>query len=227
MNPDLSHIENWVFDLDNTLYPASSGLYQYMDERIRTFVARSLNLPDDEAHRVQKQYFRDHGTTLSGMMAEHGTDPYEYLEFAHQFPLEILDAAPRLAHLINALPGRKLIFTNADAPYARRVLEKLELSDCFESIVDIHACAYNPKPHGDAYAALMRETGIDPATSFFAEDMKRNLAPAKQHGMTTLWLNHGTKAAMLPDEDEDQGYIDFTTDNLADWLHNAIETLRR
>ena len=222
MHDEISHIENWVFDLDNTLYPAGCGLYQYMDARIRRFVSRALNLPEDEAHKVQKGYFRSHGTTLAGMMANHGTDPHEYLEDVHQFPLEALADAPRLADRIAALPGRKFIFTNADALYAKRALSALGLDDIFEAIVDIHACNYQPKPATSAYETLLDITGINPARSIFFEDMARNLAPAKARGMTTVWINNGSELGDLAD---DFGHVDHRTDCLAAWLDGAIEAL--
>ncbi|MEE9434512.1 MAG: pyrimidine 5'-nucleotidase [Sphingorhabdus sp.] len=222
MNNPFGQIENWVFDLDNTLYPPECGLYQYMDARIRRFVARALGLPEDEAHRVQKGYFRSHGTTLAGMMADHDTDPYEYLEDVHQFPLEKLGSAPRLAGRIAALPGRKIIFTNADAPYARRALAALELDNIFEIIVDIHACNYSPKPSESAYDTLLDLTGINPARTIFFEDMARNLAPAKARGMTTVWINNGSELGDLADG---FGHVDHQTDNLAAYLDDAIEAL--
>jgi len=222
MYNEVSHIENWVFDLDNTLYPPECGLYQHMDARIRRFVARALDLPEDEAHKVQKGYFRSHGTTLAGMMADHGTDPHEYLEDVHQFSLEALAAAPRLADRITALPGRKFIFTNADAPYAKRVLAALGLDNVFEAIVDIHACNYRPKPATSAYDTLLDLTGVNPARSIFFEDMARNLAPAKARGMTTVWINNGSELGDLTD---DFGHVDHRTDCLAAWLDGAIEAL--
>jgi len=218
MHDKISHIENWVFDLDNTLYPPECGLYQHMDARIRRFVARALDLPEDEAHKVQKRYFQSHGTTLAGMMADHGTDPYEYLEDVHQFPLDALADAPCLAERIAALPGRKIIFTNADAPYARRALAALGLDNIFETIVDIHACDYSPKPSESAYDTLLDLTGINPARSIFFEDMARNLAKAM--GMKTVWINNGSELGDLTD---DYDHIDHETDSLAAWLDSAID----
>jgi putative hydrolase of the HAD superfamily len=222
MQPSLDHIENWIFDLDNTLYPTSCGLHRLMDDRIRGYVARLLNLPDDEAHKVQKGYFRNQGTTLAGLMADHGTDPYHYLEDVHNFSLDSLAQAPLLADKLSVLPGRKIIFTNADAPYARRVLSALGLDDIFEDIVDIHACDYQPKPDEHAYQTLFKQTGIDPAKAIFFEDMARNLGPAKQHGMKTVWINNGSD---LGDIGSDNGHIDHETDCIARWLDSAIEAL--
>jgi putative hydrolase of the HAD superfamily len=220
MFQSLKKIDSWIFDLDNTLYPTNCGLYRLMDERIRMYVGRTLGLEETDAHRVQKSYFRSHGTTLAGLMADHGVDPYDYLEDVHNFTLDSLDAAPRLADKLRALPGRKIIFTNADAPYARRVLHKLGLDDIFEDIVDIHACKYHPKPDQIAYQTLYDQTAIDPKTSIFFEDMARNLVPAKTHGMTTVWINNGSE---LGDYDCSADDIDHETDCLAGWLDRAIE----
>lgn len=222
----LAHIENWIFDLDNTLYPHSCNIHKVMDDRIRAFVAKHLDLPEDAAHKVQKDYFHDHGTTLSGLMAMHGTDPYEYLANVHNFPLDSLDAAPRLAEKIAALPGRKLIFTNADAPYARRVLAKLGLDGIFEDIVDIHAAAYRPKPDQHAYDTLLKQSAVDPTTSIFFEDMARNLAPAKAMGMQTVWIDSGWHESKWGHESADAfDHIDHRIDSLAAWLDTAIESL--
>lgn len=219
----LGRIDNWVFDLDNTLYPVSSGIHQLMSDRIRGFVARLLDLPLDEAHAVQRSYFRSHGTTLSGLMADHGTDPYEYLEDVHNFPLDAMDEAPRLAERLAALPGRKLIFTNADAPYAQRVLDRLGLGDVFEDIIDIHAISYRPKPEQHAYDVLLERSGIDPTRSIFFEDMARNLAPAKAMGMQTVWIKNGSD---LGDLESDADHIDHRIDDLAAWLDTAIDSLQ-
>jgi putative hydrolase of the HAD superfamily len=221
MTKSLTHIENWVFDLDNTLYPPECGLYEYMDLRIRKFVGRLLNLPDQEAHKVQKSYFRSHGTTLAGLMADHNTDPYEYLEDVHDFPLDRLATAPRNREKLAALPGRKIIFTNADAPYALRVLKQLDLEGIFDLVVDIHACGYQPKPAEKAYDTLFSLANIDPERSIFFEDMARNLAPAKTRGMSTVWINNGSE---LGDLSEDMAHIDEETHCLAHWLEDAIET---
>ncbi len=222
MQEKLSTIESWVFDLDNTLYPASCNLHSHMGTRIGQYVAKTLKLDPAEAFAVQKQYFVEHGTTLSGMMARHDTDPYDYLNFVHDFPLGTLSNAPPLAGKIAALPGRKLIFTNADGPYAQRVLDALEIGHLFEDIIDIHRMSYKPKPDAHAYQTLLRETGIEPARTIFFEDQARNLAPAKTLGMITVWIDSGIGFGAPDAQDK---HIDYRTDDLAAWLDNAIEAL--
>src|SRR3546814_12313479 len=135
-----------------------------------------------------------HGTTLSGLMPHHGTDPHAFLDFVHDNSLERISPDPELNADIRALPGRRLIFTNGDAAYASRVLERLDLVDAFEFIHDIHACQYVPKPDPSGYRELCERSAIAPCASLFSEDMARNLTPAKPIGLTTVWVNNGSEA---------------------------------
>ena len=213
MHPALAHIDAWVFDLDNTLYPASCDLFGLIDRRMTAYVARLTGLAPAEAYRLQKRFYLEHGTTLSGLMQHHGVDPHDFLADVHAVEMDVLREDRRLVDAIAALPGRKLIFTNGDAPYARRVLARLGLADSFEAIHDIHACAYRPKPRPEAYATMVEAFGIDPARALFADDLHRNLAPAKAIGMTTLWVDNGSEP-----QGAAPGHIDFTTDDLGRWL---------
>ena len=166
MLPAFAHIRSWIFDLDNTLYPASADLFGLMDVRMTAYVGRTLGIDDPiEARRIQKSYFQQHGTTMAGLMAEHAIDPHHYLADVHDIDLDVLSEDRRLAALIARLPGRKLVFTNGDEPYAQRVLAKLGLDETFEAIHDIHACAYRPKPEADAYASMIAAFGIAPDAS--------------------------------------------------------------
>ncbi len=214
--PDLSHVDVWIFDLDNTLYPASCDLFALIDLRIGQYVQNLLGCDATEAHRVQKTYFREHGTTLSGLIATHGTDPHDFLDFVHDIELDRLAHDARLVDAIAALPGRKLIFTNGDVPHAQRVLDRLGLGDAFEAIHDIHAMDYVPKPALASYSAMCAQWDVDPARALFAEDMARNLKPAKAIGMTTLWIDNGSEQAS---DEEFAPFIDHRTAHLTDWLH--------
>ncbi|HWI86211.1 MAG TPA: pyrimidine 5'-nucleotidase, partial [Sphingomonas sp.] len=185
MLPALAHIDAWIFDLDNTLYPASSDLFGLIDKRMTAYVMRIADLDWDAAYAVQKAYFREHGTTLNGLMAEYEVDPHEFLADVHAIEMDVLREDRRLIDAIARLPGRKLIFTNGDVPYARRVLEGVGLSESFEAIHDIHAMAYQPKPDPRAYRSMADAFGIDPTRALFADDMARNLPPAKALGITT------------------------------------------
>ncbi len=219
MDPRLSHIRNWIFDLDNTLYPASARLFDRIDAKMGAYIANRLGVDLVEARRIQKGYFYGHGTTLAGMMADHGVDPYEFLEYVHDIEMDVLEKNAPLAAAIAKLPGRKIIFTNADTPYATKVLGRLGLGESFEAIHDIHAMDLAPKPQASAYAGLCAAFDLDPHASLFAEDMARNLKPAKAIGMTTLWVNNGSE--QTPDETHE--HVDFITDDVTDWLETILE----
>lgn len=220
MRPELAHIDAWIFDLDNTLYPASADLFGLIDVRMRQYVQRLLGIDEQEAHLVQKRLFREHGTTLSGLMKTHTIDPHEFLAFVHDIEMDALDEDRRLVEAVAKLPGRKLIFTNGDADYAGRVLARLGLSESFEAIHDIHATAYQPKPHVASYESMVKAFGIDPTTSLFVEDMARNLKPAKAIGMTTVWVNNGSE---LGNHEADAGYIDFEIHDVGHWLDEITQ----
>ncbi|MGL4313997.1 MAG: pyrimidine 5'-nucleotidase [Sphingomonas sp.] len=220
MDARLASIRNWIFDLDNTLYPASANLFVQIDERITDYLARRLELDRVAARAVQKNYFHTHGTTLFGMMAEHGVDPHEFLAYVHDVEMDVLSHDAPLVAAIARLPGRKLVFTNGDVPYALKVLARLGLADSFEAIHDIHAMAYVPKPALSAYQGLLATHGLNPVESLFVEDMARNLRPAKQLGMTTVWVDNGSEQAP---GDDDRAFIDFTTRDLAAWLGAMME----
>ena len=218
----LALIRNWVFDLDNTLYPASARLFDQMDVKMTAYVANALGVDLVEARRIQKAYFFDHGTTLAGLMAEHGIDPHHFLADVHDIEMDVLDENVPLAAAIARLPGRKIIFTNADTPYATRVLDRLGLGESFEAIHDIHAMDLKPKPNASAYAGLCAAFDIDPTESLFVEDMARNLTPAKAIGMTTVWIDNGSEQAAA---EQDRSFIDFTTPDLTAWLHDIMGDL--
>jgi putative hydrolase of the HAD superfamily len=219
MHARLDHVRNWIFDLDNTLYPHGARLFEQVDRRITDYIARFFQVDRDEAYKIQKGYFHTRGTTLSGLMAEHGVDPYEYLADVHDIEMDVLDENAPLAAAIARLPGRKIIFTNADALYAGKILSKLGLGETFEAIHDVHAAQYRPKPAPEAYRHLCDAYGLDPAQSLFADDMARNLKPAKQIGMATLWVDNGSEQG----EEGDRDFVDFTTRDITHWLHDILE----
>jgi putative hydrolase of the HAD superfamily len=219
MKAALSHIENWIFDLDNTLYPANADLWSLIDAKIGAYVQTLLQCGPEEAHRIQKGYFHSHGTTLNGLMADHGVDPHHYLDAVHEVDLSSIKADLALAEALVRLPGRKLVFTNANAPYATKVLDRLGLGDMFEAIHDIHATSYRPKPEPVAYQGLCAAYDLDPRASLFVEDMARNLKPARAIGMTTVWIDNGSEQT----DDSDRSYIDYTITDLGQWLHEILE----
>ena len=219
MHVALSHIDTWIFDLDLTLYGPEANIMSQVRERIALFVERHFNISPEEAHKIRHSYWKKYGTTLGGLMAEHEVDAHSYLDFVHDVDMGLLHPAGSLRRQIAALPGRKLIFTNADAPYAERVLAARGLSDLFEDIFDIHRMQHVPKPSAASYDALCSELAINPARALFVEDSAHNLAPAKALGMTTIWVNHGTE----DDSGVIQQYIDYEIADLNAWL-SSIHT---
>ena len=219
MHADLAHIDAWVFDMDNTLYPASANLFAPVEARMTDYIARLLDLPPAEAGALRRGWFLSHGTTLAGLMAEHGVDPHEFLAYVHDVEMDVLEENAPLAALIARLPGRKLVFTNGDLPYAERVLGRLGLGASFEAVHDIHAMALQPKPAASAYTGLCAAFGIDPTRSLFADDMARNLAPAKAIGMRTLWIDNGSEHQP---EAHGAPYIDHATADLTAWLADLL-----
>lgn len=214
-----SAVDCWIFDLDNTLYPASTKLFDQIDVRMGEYIARLLSCDAAEARRIQKLYFHDHGTTLSGLMHNHGVPPHDFLSFVHDIDLAPLKAAPRLADLLTALPGRRIVFTNGDDAYADRVLKALEIDHLFDGLWDIHAMQYRPKPEPSAYTGMIAGLGVDPARSVFVEDMARNLSPAKALGMQTVWLDLGTDWG---DRAKDDAAIDLVIGDLEQWLASLV-----
>lgn len=219
---DPSRVDCWIFDLDNTLYPPSTRLFDQIDQRMGEYIQNLLGCDPVEARRVQKLYFHDHGTTLSGLMHYHAIDPYEFLGFVHDIDMAPLGAAPRLAGRLAALPGRKLVFTNGDDAYAARVLGALGLADSFDGMWDIHAMNYRPKPEISAYSSMIEALAITPETAVFVEDMAQNLAPAKALGMQTIWLDLATDWG---DRAKDDAAIDLVAGDIVQWLDYTLASL--
>ncbi|MFL6846414.1 MAG: pyrimidine 5'-nucleotidase [Allosphingosinicella sp.] len=215
----LRHIDCWIFDLDNSLYPASTNLFELIDVRMGEYIAQRLGCTMVEARKVQKGFFRDHGTTLAGLMKEHGVEPREFLDYVHDIDMARLTADPRVLAALDRLPGRKFVFTNGDEAYARRVLDRLGLANAFDGVHDIHAMDYVPKPDPRAYEAMCERHAIAPERALFAEDMARNLVPAKRLGMVTVWVDNGSEQASHA---ADPAFIDYRIADIADWLTEII-----
>jgi putative hydrolase of the HAD superfamily len=186
MTADLRHIGIWLFDLDNTLYPIEAEFMTLIEGKMTTFVARETGLPRAEAFALQKKYLAEHGTTLAGLIANHGIDPEAFLEEVHDVSMHGLHPDADLRAAIGALPGRRLVFTNGDKRHAERVLAKLELDDLFEATFHIALADYIPKPHPKTFDLMMQAHNVDPKVTAFFEDSARNLAPAHDLGMTTV-----------------------------------------
>ncbi len=214
----LGHIDTWVFDLDNTLYPAECQLFEQIDRRIGEFIAAQLEVASDEARRIQKSYFRNHGTTLRGLMTNHDIEPARFLRYVHDIDFSVLQPVDGLQAALAKLLGRKFIFTNADTPYAERIMERLGIREQFDAIYDIVAAGFVPKPFPAAYETLLTRHDIVPTKAVFVEDIARNLPPAAALGMTTVWLRNDGRWAP-PDEDTPEPH--YVTDDLVSWLEAA------
>jgi putative hydrolase of the HAD superfamily len=216
----LHEIETWIFDLDNTLYPASCNLFAEAEARMADFIVSELRLSStiEEAHALRRRFFLDHGTTLRGLMLEHEVDPDHFLDYVHEIDLSPVPPNPRLVAAITALPGRKFVFTNGTEAYAGRVLGRIGLTGHFIAIHDIVACDYLPKPDPSGYEVLIERYDIDPRAALMVEDMARNLAPAAALGMTTAWVK-GT--ADWARESAEADHIHHVVDELAPWLAGA------
>ncbi|WP_297692421.1 pyrimidine 5'-nucleotidase [Phenylobacterium sp.] len=214
MSADLRHIDTWLFDLDNTLYPVESGFMRGIESRITDFVVKVTGLARDEAYKLQKVYLRDHGLSLTGLMLHHGVDPAEYHALFHDLSLESLARDPELVEAIGRLPGRRLIFTNADDVHARRVLARLGLDPLFDEVFHIGSFDYVPKPDPDVFRRMSAEHAVAPEATAFFEDAERNLAPAAELGMTTVLVGPHAPASTAP-------FVDYRTEKLAPFLRDA------
>ena len=219
--------DTWVFDLDNTLYPAECDLFAQIDQRMTDFVARFLRLDRDTARATQKQYYAEHGTTLSGLMTMHGMAPDEFLDHVHEIDLSPLPQTPDLAAALSALPGRKYVYTNGSRRHADRVTEYMGLSNVFDGRFGIEDSAYTPKPAQSSYDAFCRHFDVTPGRAVFFEDLARNLAPAHAMGFVTV-LVHSTKdwshepeiARPAGSGDDQPPHIDYVTGNLTQFLQS-------
>jgi putative hydrolase of the HAD superfamily len=212
--PDLRHVRTWLFDLDNTLYPAESGLMGQLAQRMTEFIVKVTGLPRDRAHQLQKNYLAEHGLTLIGLMRNHGVDPDEFHAIFHDVSLEALAHDPELVGAIAALPGRRIVFTNADEIHARRVLERLGLGELFDAVFHIASAGYVAKPKPEPFERLCVEHDIDPWATCFFEDSERNLKPAHELGMTTVLVGAHALESTAP-------FISYRTPHLAPFLREA------
>ncbi|MCP4935825.1 MAG: pyrimidine 5'-nucleotidase [bacterium] len=215
------HIKNWIFDLDNTLYPASCRLFDQIDKRMTQYVADFLGVEHDEAYALQKSYFRDFGTTMNGMMVNHQMDPEAYLHFVHDIDHSGVEEAPELARAIDMLPGRKMVFTNGSVAHAQAVMAQLGITDLFDTVHDIKASHYVPKPAKKTYTMMIEQTGVDPARAAMFEDIARNLEVPFELGMKTVLvrsLGDHADACAIDLGSGDEPYVDYATEDLADFL---------
>jgi putative hydrolase of the HAD superfamily len=217
-----ANVETWVFDLDNTLYPHHLNLWQQVDERIRDYIAAFLKVTHEEAFRVQKDYYKRYGTSMRGLMTEHGMKPDDFLDFVHQIDHSPLMPNAALGVAIERLPGRKLILTNGTRRHADAVLARLELERHFEDVFDIIAAELEPKPSPQTYDRFLAAHGVDAEKAAMFEDLARNLAVPHALGMTTvLVVPEHTREVFREGwelEGRDAPHVDHVTDDLAAFL---------
>ncbi|MEI9906063.1 MAG: pyrimidine 5'-nucleotidase [Asticcacaulis sp.] len=211
--PDLSHVTTWLFDLDNTLYPHEAEVMALIETRIAAFVARETGLSPEDAYALQKRYLNEHGTSLAGLMAHHGVEPRRFLDEVHDVSLDSLHPDFELNGFIERLPGRKLVFTNSDAPHADRILDRMAMSELFDGLFHIEDANFIPKPNPSTFDLMMAVHGVAPAETAFFEDSPRNLKPAKALGMSTILV--GPKAPANSDD-----FVDFRAPSLKAFLED-------
>jgi putative hydrolase of the HAD superfamily len=218
------HVETWVFDLDNTLYPHHLNLWQQVDVRIRDYIAKFLDIGEEDAFRLQKDYYRRYGTSMRGMMVEHGMKPDDFLDFVHQIDHTPIEPNPALGAALEQLKGRKLILTNGTRVHAEAVMRRLKVHEHFEDVFDIVAGELEPKPMPQTYHRFLKRHQVDPRKAAIFEDLARNLQVPHALGMTTvLVVPERTREVFREDwelEGWDAPHIDYVTDDLVGFLRS-------
>ena len=214
----LLEAETWVFDLDNTLYPATSDVFAQVDERMTRYISDFLDLTLDEAGELRQAYYLSHGTTMRGLMNHHGMEPGPFLNYVHDIDLSNVSPDASLDQALDRLPGRKIIYTNGPADHAERVMGRLSVAHHFDAIFDIIGADYLPKPELKAYQALVERFGLNPGKTVMVEDLARNLAPAAALGMTTVWVRNPGDNPVDGYETPPEAAIHHVVDDLVPWL---------
>jgi putative hydrolase of the HAD superfamily len=219
---DFARVETWVFDLDNTLYPHHLNLWHQVDARIRDFIAAYLEVAHEDAFRIQKDFYKRYGTTMRGLMAEHGLEPDQFLDYVHQIDHSPLQPNPALGAALERLPGRKLILTNGTRRHADAVMRRLEIHRHFEDVFDIVAAELEPKPFKQTYDRFLARHGVDPRRAAMFEDLARNLEVPHALGMVTVLVVPDKTREVFREGWELEGreavHVDHVTDDLAGFL---------
>jgi len=208
-----SDVKTWVFDLDNTLYPPHVRLFDQIERRMTQYVMDILRIDRARADHLRHQYWRDHGTTLAGLMREHDIDPAPYLIDVHDISFDCLEPDPHLKSRIQALPGRKIVYTNGSAPYARQVIARRGLTGVFDAVYGVENAGFLPKPDRRAFDSIVALDGLEPTQAAMFEDDARNLEAPHAMGMRTVHV------APKP---ETAAYIHHSTDDLAGFLAELV-----
>jgi len=208
-------IKYWLFDLDNTLYSGKTKVFEQVDKKMSKYISDKLNISIEEAKKIQKNYFYEYNTTLNGMIKNHQIDPDEFLEFVHDINIDFLQKDVKLAEEIEKLDGKKIIFTNGSRKHALNVTKRIGIDQLFDGIFDIVDADFIPKPAVEAYKKLVEKHKIDPKLSVFIEDIARNLKPAYEMGMKTVWIENDEPWAK---KFSDKDFVNFRTNNLSEFL---------
>ena len=217
---ELKKIKYWLFDLDNTLYSGDTKVFDQVDKKMSSFISKKLNIDLEEAKKIQKNYFHEYNTTLNGMIKNHNIDAEEFLEFVHDVNLDFLKKDLDLQNELTNLVGKKYIFTNGSKAHASNVTKRIGIKNLFDGVFDIVESDFIPKPSIEPYKKIIQKYGIDPEYCIFIEDIARNLKPAYELGMKTVWIiNKEPWAAKFSNEN----FINYKTDNLSEFLRKINE----
>jgi putative hydrolase of the HAD superfamily len=220
-----AHVETWVFDLDNTLYPHHLNLWQQVDARIRDYISDFLKITKDEAFRIQKDYYKRYGTSMRGLMTERGMKPDDFLDYVHRIDHSPIEPNPALGAALSRLAGRKLILTNGTREHADAVMRRLDVHAHFDDVFDIVAAEFEPKPLAQTYDRFLARHAVDPRKAAMFEDLARNLAVPHALGMTTvLVVPQQTREVFREDwelEGREAAHVDHVTDDLAGFLEKV------
>ncbi len=217
---ELKKIKYWLFDLDNTLYSGDTKVFDQVDKKMSFYVSKKLNISLEEAKKIQKNYFQEYNTTLNGMIKNHKINAEEFLDFVHDVDLNFLKKDLNLQNEISNLTGKKYIFTNGSKAHASNVTKRIGIENLFDGVFDIVDSDFVPKPSIEPYKKIIQKYGIDPEYCIFIEDIARNLKPAHELGMKTVWIiNDEPWAAKFSNEN----FINYKTDNLSDFLRRINE----
>ena len=212
---ELKSIKYWIFDLDNTLYSGKTRVFEQVDKKMSEYISKKLNVSTAEAKEIQKNYFHEYNTTLNGMIKNHKIDADEFLEFVHNIDIDFLKKDLILGEELKKLDGKKIIFTNGPRKHALNVTKRIGIDQYFDDIFDIIDSEFVPKPAIQPYKKLVEKHKIDPKLCGFVEDIARNLKPAYEMGMKTVWIENDEPWAK---KYSDSDFINFKTKNLSEFL---------
>ena len=220
---ELKNIKYWLFDLDNTLYSGNTKVFDQVDKKMTQYISEKLKISEPEAKKIQKNYFQEYNTTLNGMIKNHKIDAHEFLEFVHDVDLNFLKKNNSLGEELSKIKGKKIIFTNGSRAHADNVTDRIGIKNLFDGVFDIVDADFIPKPSKKSYEKIIEKYKIEPQYCIFIEDIARNLKPAHELGMKTVWIKNNEPWAA---EFSEENFINYRTENLTEFL-KEINELRR